>query len=156
LRRRAGLNGLELAERAGWAQSKVSRLELGKQTATEADIAIWTRLVGAPAGLAEEVLTLLRSIEAEYVTWKRDLRVGVRAKQRAFLGLEARVNGIRGFETCVFPGLLQTAEYARHRIAEMPALHAVPEDVDQAVAVRMQRQQVIYDRAKHFHFILSE
>ncbi len=53
-------------------------------------------------------------------------------------------------------GLLQTAEYARHRIAEMPALHKVPEDVDQAVAVRMQRQQALYDPAKRFHFILSE
>jgi Domain of unknown function (DUF5753) len=30
------------------------------------------------------------------------------------------------------------------------------EDIDQAVAVRMQRQQVLYDPAKRFHFILSE
>jgi len=156
LRRRTGLNGVAFADLLGWAQSKVSRLELGRQTATESDVTAWVQATGAPAGLADELLTLLRSIEAEYVTWKRDLRVGVRSKQRAFAGLEARVSRIRGVETCVVPGLLQTAEYARYRIAEMPALHAVPEDVDQAVAMRMQRQQVIYDPTKTFHFLLLE
>ena len=51
LRRRAGLNGVEFAEQLGWAQSKVSRLELGRQTATEADITAWVSVAGAPADL---------------------------------------------------------------------------------------------------------
>jgi transcriptional regulator with XRE-family HTH domain len=156
LRKRSGMTGVEFAHRLGWAQSKVSRLELGKQTAAEADIEAWVQATGAPNTLAEELWTLLRSIDAEYVTWKRDLRIGVRTKQRAFLGLEARVRSIRGFETCVVPGLLQTAEYARHRIAEMPALHHIPEDIEQALAIRMQRQHSLYDPSKNFHFVLSE
>jgi transcriptional regulator with XRE-family HTH domain len=156
LRKRSGMTGVEFAHRLGWAQSKVSRLELGRQTAAEADIEAWVQATDAPATLAEELWTLLRSIDAEYVTWKRDLRIGVRTKQRAFLGLEARVRSIRGFETCVVPGLLQTAEYARHRIAEMPALHHIPEDIEQALAIRMQRQHSLYDPSKSFHFVLSE
>ena len=38
LRRRTGMTGIDFAVRLGWAQSKVSRLELGRQTATAADL----------------------------------------------------------------------------------------------------------------------
>jgi transcriptional regulator with XRE-family HTH domain len=156
LRKRTNLTGVELAERLDWAQSKVSRIEGGKQTASEQDIVSWIEAVGAPADLADELLGVLRSIQADYVTWRRDLRIGVQAKQRSFLLLERRTTSIRGFETCVMPGLLQTPDYARHRIAEMPSLHSAPDDVQGALAIRMQRQQVIYDLDKQFHFILTE
>jgi len=48
LRRAAGLNGKELAEQMAWTASKVSKLELGQQTPTTADLIAWARAVGKP------------------------------------------------------------------------------------------------------------
>jgi transcriptional regulator with XRE-family HTH domain len=42
LRKDAGLTGRQLALLAGWPNSKVSKIEYGKQTPTEDDIRLWT------------------------------------------------------------------------------------------------------------------
>ncbi|MCA1672702.1 MAG: helix-turn-helix domain-containing protein, partial [Actinobacteria bacterium] len=49
LREDARLTGKDLADRLGWAQSKVSRLENGKQTATVEDVEAWAQAVRATA-----------------------------------------------------------------------------------------------------------
>jgi transcriptional regulator with XRE-family HTH domain len=156
LRRNARITGVTLARQLGWMQSKVSRLECGKQTATREDIEAWVEATDARPDLVQDLLSLLTSIESDYAVWRREFRSGVRRKQLNFLRLESRVTSIRGLETTVVPGLLQTSDYARHRIAEQPDPHNIPEDVPAALSARMQRQQVIYDPSKTFHFILSE
>ncbi|HEU4426457.1 MAG TPA: helix-turn-helix transcriptional regulator [Pilimelia sp.] len=156
LRRNARITGVALARQLGWMQSKVSRLECGKQTAAREDIEAWGEATNAHPDLVQDLLSLLTSIESDYAVWRREFRSGVRRKQLNFLRLESRVTSIRGLETTVVPGLLQTSDYARHRIAEQPDLHNIPEDVPAALSARMQRQQVIYDPSKTFHFILSE
>lgn len=156
LRRNAGVTGVELARQLGWVQSKVSRLEGGKQTASRDDIAAWVDATDAHPDLVPDLLSLLTNIESDYAVWRREFRSGVRRKQLNFLRLEARVSKIRGLETTVVPGLLQTVDYARYRIAEQPDLHNIPEDVPAALNARTQRQQVIYDTSKTFHFILTE
>ncbi len=55
------------------------------------------------------------------------------------------------------PGLLQTADYARCRIAESVGLHgASAEEIEAATARRMQRQQILYDTTKTFQFVITE
>lgn len=49
LRQDARLTGEDMAARLGLAQSKVSRLENGKQTTTIDDVAAGARIVGASA-----------------------------------------------------------------------------------------------------------
>ncbi|MFC0529004.1 helix-turn-helix domain-containing protein [Phytohabitans kaempferiae] len=156
LRRNARITGVALARQLGWVQSKVSRLECGKQTATREDIEAWVEATEAHPDLVQDLTSLLTNIESDYAVWRREFRSGVRRKQLNFLRLEARVTMIRGLETTVVPGLLQTADYARHRIAEQPDLHNIPEDVSAALTARMQRQQALYDTSKAFHFILME
>lgn len=46
LREEAGLTGSQLAASLHWAQSKVSRIETGKQSATTDDVVSWVRAVG--------------------------------------------------------------------------------------------------------------
>jgi len=43
LRKDAGLTGRQLALAAGWHNSKVSKIEYGRQTPTEDDIRLWCR-----------------------------------------------------------------------------------------------------------------
>lgn len=50
LRLDAGLTGKELADRLGWAASKVSRLEHGRQTASADDVGAWVMACGGAPG----------------------------------------------------------------------------------------------------------
>jgi transcriptional regulator with XRE-family HTH domain len=156
LREQTRLNGKQFAERLGWAASKVSRIETGRQTATADDVAAWVEAVGGSAELLEELLTELRAVRFEYATWKRQLRAGTAPRQRASIGLEASATSIRAFQPAMIPGLLQTAEYARQVLANLVTLHGTPNDVAEGVRMRMQRQEALYNPDKHFRFLLTE
>ncbi|MFI6499193.1 helix-turn-helix domain-containing protein [Nonomuraea typhae] len=155
LRQDAGMTGTALAERLGWPQSKVSKLETGRQTPTAADIRAWTHGVGHDAA-TPALLARLDVLETMYAEWRRRLGAGTSARQRASISLEARATHIRAFETTVVPGLLQTPDYARHRLAQSIARHGLRDDVDEGVRVRMQRQEVLYRPDKRLHFVLTE
>ena len=156
LRKDANLTGEQLAGHFGWQQSKVSRIETGRQTASEADITAWAQAVGAPSAVVGELLARLQTVQVEYATWRRQHRAGVLARQHDLLDLETQVIFIRAFDPVVIPGLLQTAEYARWRLAEGPELYESPDDVAAAVRVRMQRQEILYNPAKRFRFVVTE
>jgi putative ribosome biogenesis GTPase RsgA len=62
----------------------------------------------------------------------------------------------RGFENTVVPGLVQTPEYARARFAQVVMVHKIPNDINEAVKQRMQRQEMLYRPDKRFHLIITE
>ncbi len=62
----------------------------------------------------------------------------------------------RSFEPAVVPGLLQTPEFARARFSQVVMVHRVPNDINDAVAKRMQRQEMLYRPDKAFHFVVTE
>jgi transcriptional regulator with XRE-family HTH domain len=155
LRRDAQLTGKQLAERNGWHPSKVSKIEGGKQTPVDADLQAWARSCGQP-GIALELVTSLRTLESHYVEHRRLFSTGMSAQQRAFSELEDETALVRNFENVFVPGLLQTPEYARYRLAEGVEYDGAPDDLDEAVGVRMQRQQILYRTGKRFHFVITE
>src|SRR5260221_6674966 len=83
-------------------------------------------------------------------------RAGQRATQDAIAEIEAESESVRNFENVFVPGLLQTPEYARYRLAEGLAEIGAADDIDEAVGARMQRQQVLYRSGKRFHFVITE
>jgi len=156
LRKQADLSGTQLAGRLGWQQSKVSRLENGKQMPTAADLEAWTRACGHQEILAE-LLTTLDEVQATHREWQRRLRQGGHAAiQVDFVRLVQESARIRNFEISVIPGPLQTPEYARKVFVEMAGLHEVEDDIDAAVAARMQRQAYLYDPQRQWEFLLDE
>ena len=155
LRRDAHLTGRQLAESQGWNPSKISKIEGGKQTPSEADMEAWARACARPE-LAAELIASLRSLEGQYLEFRRMFRVGQRATQEELAEIEAATDFTRNFESVFVPGLLQTPEYARYRLAERLEEIGAPDDVDDAVAARMQRQQGLYRRGKRFHFVVTE
>ena len=146
----------QLAQQLGWSQSKVSRIETGSVTPSEADITAWAQAVNAPAETVTELLARLATVKSEYSAWRRQFREGTRSKQQDYIELEARTARLRVFEPILVPGLLQTAEYARYRLADVHTLYGTPDDVAEGVRTRMQRQQVLYDQGKRFQFLLLE
>ncbi len=156
LRRDARLTGRQLAASHGWHPSKVSKIEGGKQTPSEADIEGWAQACGQPDMIGELTATL-RTLEGQYVEFRRMFRTGQRARQEAIAEIEEETAFTRNFENVFVPGLLQTPEYARHRFGEaLEEIGAAPDDLDDAVAARMRRQQMLYRSGRKFHFVVTE
>lgn len=157
LRLDAGLAGKELAARLGWAASKVSRLEHGRQTATVDDVSAWVRVAGASAATRDELLVDLRSLRIDYATWRGQFRKGGFARlQRAQAPLEASAGTVRVFEPSIVPGLLQSSDYARHVFRGLARLPGRGRDIDEGVYARMQRQEVLYQPGRQFRFLVTE
>lgn len=157
LRRNANLTSTRMAAELGWTQSKISKIETGKQMPSEADIAAWGRVCGASPTATEELTGLLAEAQSVHRAWKQQVRLGLAPIQRNYDDLAQRATVIRNFEVVYIPGLLQTAEYARCRAVESARMHASdPDEIEAATARRMQRQQVLYDTSKTFEFVITE
>lgn len=155
LRRDARLTGQDLAEAHGWHRTKISKIENGRQTPSEADLEAWAVSCGVPQQ-TPELVAALRSLEGQYIEYRRMFRAGLAGRQRSFGDFEAGATFIRNFEVCFIPGLLQTPEYARYRLAEALAANGAADDLDDAVAARMARQQILYSSGRRFHFVITE
>ncbi|GAB2835064.1 helix-turn-helix domain-containing protein [Lentzea nigeriaca] len=155
LRRQAGLSGKQLAESLAWPPSKISKLENGRQTPTDHDVREWTRATESE-GETEALLASLHTLEVQHADWQRLFGTGMRAHQRTILETEAKVRFYRVFESMIIPGLLQTPEYARVCLSHGAPLFGLHHDIDEAVQVRMQRQAVLYQPYRRFHFVITE
>jgi transcriptional regulator with XRE-family HTH domain len=155
LRRDAGLNGKEFAARLAWMPSKVSKLELGQQTPTPADLSAWADAAGKPEA-AQALAGELAALESFYREYRLRLRSGMRARQQEALDNETKARTFRVFNTHYVPAVFQTPEYARHMLAKGARLHGAPDDVDEAVAIRMRRQELLYRPGKTFRLVVSE
>lgn len=157
LRAHAGLSGKDLADANGWAQSKVSRIENGQQMPSADDITAWARACGAGQDAIDDLLARRDDARVWRATFRSRMRRGQAEVQESYNELVRNAALVRHFETVYVPGLLQVPEYARRALAEMIPLHNLAvDDLDEAVAKRMQRQQMIYDPAKRFEFLLAE
>lgn len=149
------MSGKRLAESLGWPQSKISKIELGHQTPTAEDINAWAHACRADAS-ASDLLGLLANLETLYAEWQRILRAGTGKRQQTYQELEAATRTLRVFESMLIPGLLQTPDYARARLAENIKTWGGADDLDDGVRERMRRQEILYDSGRHFYFVLTE
>ncbi|MFJ2030056.1 helix-turn-helix domain-containing protein [Streptosporangium sp. NPDC087985] len=156
LREAAQLSGKELAERLKWQASKVSRIENARQTATEDDVTQWGRAVQAAPEIIEELVEQASGLLERQDSWRQRHRSGLAALQEDIRDLETRTGLFRVFEPGVVIGLLQTTEYARSIFTRIKRLYNAPDEIDAAIQVRMQRQQILYDQSKKFRFIMPE
>jgi transcriptional regulator with XRE-family HTH domain len=155
LRQQAGLSGKELAESLSWVGSKVSKIENGKQTPTDQDIRDWTCVTNA-GDQADSLLAALHNLELQHAEWQRLLKAGMKSHQLSLSQQDEKTRLFRGFENTVVPGLVQTPEYARARFAQVVLVHNIPNDINEAVKQRMQRQEMLYRLDKRFHIIITE
>ncbi|MEG8179410.1 helix-turn-helix domain-containing protein [Nocardia terpenica] len=155
LRRDAGLTGRRLAELAGWHESKTSKIEYGKQTPSELDLRSWCTHTKSLAELPDLIATL-RNIQAAYMEFRRVLGTGTGRRQRMLSRTEAETSVTRWYEPIVIPGLLQTPEYMEWILTKVIGFYEVPNDIQEGVATRAERQQVLYRGAHRFSFVIGE
>ncbi|MGH3341347.1 MAG: helix-turn-helix domain-containing protein [Carbonactinosporaceae bacterium] len=155
LRKDARLTGRALAYAAGWHPAKVSKIEYGKQSPSEDDIRSWCQHCYAQDQTLDLIATL-RNIESVYVEWKRQLRTGLKRRQKASFPLYEQAQLFRAYEPALFPGLLQTAAYASAVMGPYIELLEIPDDREDAVPARMERQRVLYVGDRRFLFVVEE
>lgn len=155
VRKDAELTARQVARAAGWHESKCSRIENARTIPSPADIRAWCTICGVPDQAADLTATL-RAIDSMYVEWRRQVPAGMRRLQEASLPLWERTRQFRIYEPGVIPGLFQTAEYSRARMGRIVEFNGIPDDLDSAVAARMERQHVLRQGDHQFAVVLEE
>ncbi|MFI9718910.1 helix-turn-helix domain-containing protein [Streptomyces sp. NPDC052396] len=155
LRTEGGLTGRQLSDRCGWAHSKVSKLENGRQTAAPEDLEAWARACGAP-GESEDLQRRLRGLETHVQSRRRQLASGHASINEQSVIEYRQTRAVRAYEATVIPGLFQTPDYARALLTHNASLHQTPRDTEAAVRARMKRQEVLYEPGKQHRIILWE
>jgi transcriptional regulator with XRE-family HTH domain len=155
IRRDAGLTGTALAGLEGWQPSKVTKIERGRQTPSEADLRAWCEHCGALAELPD-LVAAVRSIETQFAEWRRIIRGGIRRRQEASAAVYDRARLFRIYEPAVIPGLLQTREYALSVLSTSISFFRVPDDAEEGADARMARQKVLTHGDRRFHMLLGE
>ncbi|WP_165956463.1 helix-turn-helix domain-containing protein [Kribbella antibiotica] len=143
LRRDAGLSGREFAQATGLHNTKISRIEHGRQNPSEDDIRAWCIACGV-ARRIDELVAIHREVEQMWVEHRRELRKGQRHIQARGEALYARTGLLRVYEAIVVPGILQTADYVRAILTINASVHGLPlGEVDSAVDARLARQHLL-------------
>jgi transcriptional regulator with XRE-family HTH domain len=153
LRKQSGLSGQALANRLGVSQSHLSRIELGGAAATRELVAGWLDETGAGTADRATATDLATTVAAEFGNWREALAGGLVKAQREIAAAEAASATRCTYLPLLVPGLLQTPEYAHSLVATK---YADRVDLVDAVAARMQRQVVLYDRAKSLRWVIGE
>lgn len=153
LRKAAGLSGPVLAGRLGVSQSHLSRVELGDAIATTELVDGWTRETAASPADRQAAAELAEAVAAEFVSWREAVSSGLVKLQRDALDAEAAAATRIAYVPGLVPGLMQTAEYATQLVA---GKYPDRGDVAEAVAMRMQRQVVLYSRDKTLRWVIGE
>ena len=155
MRREARLTVRQLAEVCGWAPSKVSKLENGKQTATPADLQLWAVGVGQPDAVGE-LQGRLRGLESAYRSWRRQLAAGHRPVQDALNAEYERSVVLRAWEDAMIVGVPQTADYSRAIFTAYADLQKSVPDVEEAVRARLKRQAALYTSGRRYRIVMGE
>lgn len=118
------------------------------------DVDRMLRALGVDQATCIELLALARVANSEYQDVRASVRRGLHHRQRELAALESDSGRIRHFLPTLITGLLQTPEYM-HAAMNTPVGPAMG-DTERAVALKLKRQSILFDRSKHFKFLLTE
>jgi transcriptional regulator with XRE-family HTH domain len=111
LREASGITAREAARAISGSESKISRIELGRTSVREVDIADLLSLYGiTDIAEREELLTLAG--QANQPGWWHQFQDVLPGWFQAYLGLEESAESIRTYDALFIPGLLRTEDYA--------------------------------------------
>ncbi|GAA3735254.1 transcriptional regulator with XRE-family HTH domain [Spinactinospora alkalitolerans] len=154
LRVDSGMSGVAAAERLGWSQSKVSKIETGRVTPGPDDVDAMLTVFAASPSTRRRIAARAAELNERYGSLRMLRKRGLHRVQDAIAHDERATALTRAFQPTMVPGLLQTAEYARAVFSQPLSMAGV--DVAEAVQSRLNRQSVLFDTERRFHFVLTE
>jgi transcriptional regulator with XRE-family HTH domain len=139
LRELRGVTRESAADAIRGSEAKISRMELGRVGLKERDVSDLLTLYGVldPAE-REEMLSLVR--RSSTPGWWQEFGDVTPRWFEMYLGLEASASVIRTYEVQFVPGLLQTADYARHVITFGPWSAS---EIARRIELRQRRQRLL-------------
>lgn len=149
----SGISQREIAAALKISQSLVSRAERGTRLLSRPDTNAWLHAARADDDVRRRVLALTEAAHTETRTWAEVL-----STQHHLQELSRTRNAAAAvmfdFQPTVIPGLLQTADYARHVIPLADVTSGV--DHAAALAARIARQGVLREPGRRFQFLVTE
>src|SRR5579875_1161057 len=141
MRKAAGLSQPALARLLNYSLSQVAKIETCERIPKMELARQLDQVLGADFFARNQPLVERSSV----LPWMRDL-----------FELEGKASQLRTYQSYLIPGLFQTGAYARASVeATRPILP--PEEIDQAVALRMTRQEILdRDDAPQMWAIIDE
>ncbi|MFI5530889.1 helix-turn-helix domain-containing protein [Kitasatospora sp. NPDC051853] len=125
------------------SESKISRMELGRVSFKERDVADLLSLYGVDDGAEREALLgLVR--EANKSGWWHSFNDVLPGWFQTYVGLEEAAAQIRTYEVQFIPGLLQCEEYARAVFSQTRPV-ITEEELERRLSLRMRRQKLLSD-----------
>lgn len=155
LRQDAQLTGRALARECGWSESKVSRIEHARTAPSAEDVRTWARACGASEQIPD-LLAALRAVESMWTEWRRMHDTGLRRAQESVLPLWERTQHFRAYSSWLIPGAVQTAGYTTAVLRAIAARQQLPDDVEDAAAVRRDRLRLLREGGRRFGVIVEE
>ncbi|WEH16428.1 helix-turn-helix transcriptional regulator [Streptomyces sp. VNUA24] len=148
-------SGRAFARATAWQESKVSRIENGKQRPSEDDIRVWCETTGQGDQLGD-LVAIVRHVDELWLEWRRQLQTGVEKRQRQAIPVYAKTKVFRIWHPTLIWGTLQTADYAAEVFQQGVSYYEIPNDTEAAVAKRLERQQYLYQGERIFNVLLGE
>jgi transcriptional regulator with XRE-family HTH domain len=141
LREASGLTTVQAAGVIRATHSKISRIERGRSTARQRDVADLLTLYGVTDEAERERLLALTR-EASVPGWWQQYNDILPKWFELYIGLEKAASVIRSYEVQFVHGLLQTEDYAR-AVVLISNANAKAADVERKVSLRLQRQRLL-------------
>ncbi|MBL1082216.1 helix-turn-helix domain-containing protein [Streptomyces actinomycinicus] len=148
-------SGRAFALATGWQESKVSRIENGKQNASEDDIRVWCTTTNRSEQI-EDLIATVRHIDELWLEWRRQLATGAEKRQQAAIPVYSKTKVFRIWHPTLVWGTLQTSEYAAETFKQVVNYYEIPDDTEAATAKRLERQQYLYRGDRIFNVLLGE
>ena len=137
LREARGITAHQAAQAIRASESKISRIELGRNSFREVDIADLLTLYGITEVVEREQMLTLAS-QANQPGWWHRYQDVLPTWFQSYIGLEESAESIRSYDSQFVPGLLQTEEYSA---AVLELGEFSPEETDRLVFLRKERQR---------------
>ncbi|MFI5520375.1 helix-turn-helix domain-containing protein [Streptomyces platensis] len=141
LREAAGITREAAGDAIRGSHAKISRLELGRVSCKERDVADLLTLYNVTdEAVRADFLNLARRTSSP--GWWHQYGDVLPGWFETHIGLEEAASVIRTYEVQFVPGLLQTADYAR-AVAQLGHPRSSPEEIERRVQLRVQRQELL-------------
>jgi len=138
VRKRLSMSMAEVAERLGWSEATVSRLETGRRNIDDEDVATLLAIYGVTGAERERLMAMARTPDEP--NWLETALPGVPLNTGRLATYEADAYLLTDWSPLLVPGLLQTMEYTRAFMLG----DGIPErEVGSRLMARQRRQQRI-------------
>jgi transcriptional regulator with XRE-family HTH domain len=137
------------------SESKISRMELGRVSFKERDVADLLTLYGI-TDETERTALLRLARDANTPGWWHNYSDVLPSWFQTYVGLEEAASLLRTYQVQYVPGLLQTEEYA-HNVIVQGLPDASPDEIERRVAMRIRRQKLLVSEdTPRFWAVLDE